>query len=111
MRVLVFLFLAHMAAAFPIASNGVRPTSSLQMGIFGGPAIPKIPKAGDQQQAIDGIKAAIFSPKNPSFPLLECEFPPLQALNKLGEYVCVKKRFVKFLSRVFCHLTISFSKP
>jgi len=55
------------------------------MGIFGGPATPKIPKAGDQQQAIDGIKAAISSPKNPSFPLLECEFPPLQALNKLGD--------------------------
>ena len=31
------------------------------------------------------IKAAINKPKTPSFPLIECEFPPLAALNKLGD--------------------------
>ena len=37
------------------------------------------------KQAIDSIKAAISKPRNPSFPLVECEFPPLDALNKLGD--------------------------
>jgi len=36
-------------------------------------------------QAISAIKAAIRKPRNPSMPLLECEFPALQALNKLGD--------------------------
>lgn len=36
-------------------------------------------------QAINGIKAAVASPRNPSMPLIECEFPALQALNKLGD--------------------------
>eukprot|EP00566_Odontella_aurita_P016075 CAMPEP_0113531976 /NCGR_PEP_ID=MMETSP0015_2-20120614/3793_1 /TAXON_ID=2838 /ORGANISM="Odontella" /LENGTH=275 /DNA_ID=CAMNT_0000430867 /DNA_START=100 /DNA_END=927 /DNA_ORIENTATION=+ /assembly_acc=CAM_ASM_000160 len=36
-------------------------------------------------QAISGVKAAITSPKSPSFPLVECEFPPLERLNKLGD--------------------------
>ena len=36
-------------------------------------------------QAITAVKRAIESPKTPSFPLIECEFPPLQALNKLGD--------------------------
>jgi hypothetical protein len=37
------------------------------------------------KQAISAVKAAIASPKTLSFPLIECEFPPLQALNKLGD--------------------------
>ena len=37
------------------------------------------------KQAIESIKAAINKPKTPSFPLIECEFPPLAALNKLGD--------------------------
>jgi hypothetical protein len=36
-------------------------------------------------QAIKAVKAAISSPRNPSLPVLECEFPPLKALNKLGD--------------------------
>jgi hypothetical protein len=35
--------------------------------------------------AIDSIKKAIERPKTPSFPLIECEFPPLASLNKLGD--------------------------
>lgn len=37
------------------------------------------------KQAIDSIKAAISSPRDPSFRLIETEFPALQALNKLGD--------------------------
>jgi hypothetical protein len=36
-------------------------------------------------QAIAAAKAAIASPRTPSCPLIECEFPPLVALNKLGD--------------------------
>jgi hypothetical protein len=35
--------------------------------------------------AFDAIKAAIAMPKNKDFPLIEVEFPPLEALNKLGD--------------------------
>lgn len=54
-------------------------------GNGGGP--PSIPtsSADRDRQAIDSVKAAINKPKNPSIPLIECEFPPLEALNKLGD--------------------------
>jgi hypothetical protein len=37
------------------------------------------------RQAIDAVKAAVSKPKTPGFCLIECEFPPLAALNKLGD--------------------------
>ena len=37
------------------------------------------------KQAIESIKAAINKPKTKSYPLIECEFPPLTELNKLGD--------------------------
>jgi hypothetical protein len=37
------------------------------------------------QQAIEAVKAAIENPKTPTLPLIECEFPPLEALNKMGD--------------------------
>lgn len=46
--------------------------------------IPTSPSDRDNQ-AIGGIKAAIASPKVPSCPLIEVEFPPLKELNKLGD--------------------------
>lgn len=36
-------------------------------------------------QAIQAIKAAVAKPKTPQLRLIECEFPPLQELNKLGD--------------------------
>lgn len=36
-------------------------------------------------QAISATKAAIASPRTPSCALIECEFPPLGSLNKLGD--------------------------
>mmetsp|Transcript_35502 Transcript_35502/g.77753 ORF Transcript_35502/g.77753 Transcript_35502/m.77753 type:complete len:326 (-) Transcript_35502:105-1082(-) len=46
--------------------------------------VPKSPSARDNQ-AITSVRAAIASPKVPSFPLVEVEFPPLAELNKLGD--------------------------
>ena len=50
----------------------------------GASSVPKSPAARDSQ-AIVSIKAALASPRNPSFPLLEAEFPVLAALNKMGD--------------------------
>lgn len=36
-------------------------------------------------QAISAIKAGIAKPKTRGYPLIECEFPPLKELNKLGD--------------------------
>jgi hypothetical protein len=41
--------------------------------------------ARSDSQAIASVKAAIASPRTPSLPLIECEFPPLTSLNKLGD--------------------------
>jgi len=47
----------------------------------------KIPSSKNDRdnQAINAVKAAIDKPRNPAFPLLECEFPALEAQNKLGD--------------------------
>jgi hypothetical protein len=47
--------------------------------------VPKYTTASSDNQAIEGCKAAIASPKTKGFSLVECEFPPLTALNKLGD--------------------------
>eukprot|EP00980_Cylindrotheca_fusiformis_P007523 scaffold1561_cov129-Cylindrotheca_fusiformis.AAC.15 len=60
---------------------------SLSMGLFGGGSgISTIPSPSNRdKQAIDSIKAAVNKPKTPSFPLVECDFPPLAELNKMGD--------------------------
>lgn len=77
-----------MKIAAPLLLN-IALFASVAGSFFGGsPAkITKIPTSAKDRdnQAIDAVKAAIASPKTPSFPLIECEFPPLQALNKLGD--------------------------
>ncbi|GFH46898.1 hypothetical protein CTEN210_03372 [Chaetoceros tenuissimus] len=50
----------------------------------GSASVPKSSSDRDNQ-AIQAVKAAISNPRNPSNPLLECEFPALEALNKLGD--------------------------
>lgn len=49
--------------------------------------IAKIPSSTNDRdnQAIRAIQAAIQKPRNPTNPLIECEFPALAALNKLGD--------------------------
>ena len=68
-----------------------RPTSRavpapLTM-IFGGGGSTAIPKttAERDRQAIAAVQAAVSKPKTPGYKLIECEFPPLAALNKLGD--------------------------
>lgn len=59
----------------------------LSMALFEfGQAKYGIPKSVNDRdnQAISGIKAAIQKPQY-GITLVECEFPPLQALNKLGD--------------------------
>ena len=47
----------------------------------------QIPKSAAERtnQAISAVKAALSSPRFKTFPLVECEFPALEALNKLGD--------------------------
>uniref|UniRef100_A0A7S2A2Q8 DUF1995 domain-containing protein n=1 Tax=Trieres chinensis TaxID=1514140 RepID=A0A7S2A2Q8_TRICV len=66
---------------------GYCSRSACKLSLFGsGSSAPKIPASTTERdnQAINSVKAAIASPKS-SLPLIECEFPPLQALNKLGD--------------------------
>ena len=64
--------------------------SSTQTYLFGGVGgggaakIPTSPSARDND-AISAIKAAINKPRNSSCKLIECEFPVLQQINKLGD--------------------------
>ena len=46
--------------------------------------IPKSPAQRNSQMA-QAVQSAISSPRVPSFRLLECEFPAIEALNKLGD--------------------------
>lgn len=64
-----------------------EPTTSRAALFNFGDDSPQIPSTVNERdsQAISAIKAAIRKPRNPSMPLLECEFPALQALNKLGD--------------------------
>jgi len=63
----------------------VFETSLAMLGPFARlSSIPNSPSERDND-AIEAIKSAIKNPKTPSFPLIECEFPPLAELNKLGD--------------------------
>lgn len=66
---------------------GIIIPSVLSFSPAGYSSLPKIPSSSKERndQAISGIKAAIKNPRYPSFPLVECEFPVLDALNKLGD--------------------------
>jgi len=73
---------------YKVANGKVESLVKLSLFNVGGvtstPKIPTSPSDRDNQ-AISGVKAAIASPKSSTFPLIECEFPALQALNKLGD--------------------------
>uniref|UniRef100_A0A7S3V4D8 DUF1995 domain-containing protein n=1 Tax=Chaetoceros debilis TaxID=122233 RepID=A0A7S3V4D8_9STRA len=89
--ILLVLLFCNSVVSFAPAIQSI-PTSSSQLGLFnfgqtsaGGNA--KIPTSSTDRdkQAISSVKAAIEKPRNPSFPFVECEFPALEALNKLGD--------------------------
>jgi hypothetical protein len=76
--------------ALPVASfilNQQVTTRTLPLNLFGGVNSATIPASPNERDtvAINSIKAAINKPKTPGFGLIECEFPPLAALNKLGD--------------------------
>lgn len=79
-------------------SNNFRPatcgpTSATQTFLFNlgagasGGKSAKIPSSTNDRDnaAIAAVKAAIQKPRNPSCPLVECEFPALAQINKLGD--------------------------
>eukprot|EP00978_Attheya_sp_CCMP212_P011413 scaffold28117_cov56-Attheya_sp.AAC.15 len=84
---LVVFFSTNSCYSFVTPRTDVTPLRKLsKLRAFGGGAA-KIPSSPDDRdnQAIKAVKAAISSPRNPSLPVVECEFPPLKALNKLGD--------------------------
>ena len=90
---LPLLGLVGIASAFVPTNVVPRPLSMesgtrLRMfnfgGSGGGASVPK--NASDRDnKAIAAIRSTIASPRTPGFPLIEVEFPPLEALNKLGD--------------------------
>ena len=67
--------------------NGCGCSLNMVFGGLAGGGAPKIPTSTNDRsnRAIASIQRALGSPKNPSFPMIECELPPLGALNKLGD--------------------------
>jgi hypothetical protein len=61
------------------------------------------------RQAIAAIQAAILSPS--SYPLIECEFPPLQALNKLGDGSFKSANMVDNANLQFCSKLVNSIVP
>jgi len=72
----------------PSSSSSSTQTYLFNLGGASSPGsaakIPSSPKDRDNA-AIAAVKAAISKPRNTSCPLIECEFPALSALNKLGD--------------------------
>lgn len=86
----VIIISSDTVISFTIRHQGVKlnsmPKTTLSMAMFDfGSSKIKIPVSLNDRdnQAISGIKAAIKNYKN--IPLIECEFPPLGSLNKLGD--------------------------
>ena len=93
------LFGTSVVLSFTLPSNFlIQPTnrlsssatkSSTQTYLFGSSSsgTAKIPSSQSERDngAIASIKSAISNPRIKSCPLIECEFPALSALNKLGD--------------------------
>mmetsp|Transcript_22524 Transcript_22524/g.34038 ORF Transcript_22524/g.34038 Transcript_22524/m.34038 type:complete len:292 (+) Transcript_22524:64-939(+) len=84
---------AHFASSFCV-QGGVttiptkyRLSTTTNLNLFGGGGSAKIPSSASDRDSIafNAIKNAINKPKTQGFGLVECEFPPLAALNKLGD--------------------------
>jgi hypothetical protein len=93
LQIALLASLSHSTSGFISTSSigrrrlHVAPSLSPSSLAFGKSGVAKIPASSKDRdgRAIDAIKASIKKPKNLSVPLLECEFPALQALNKLGD--------------------------
>ncbi|KAL7428704.1 hypothetical protein ACHAXM_001379 [Skeletonema potamos] len=98
---LLALLLLSVLLLEPSTSFSTNPTSFLlqpphqkspsQLFLFNFPSSggggAKVPTstANRDTAAINAIKSALQKPRNPKFSLVECEFPALAALNKLGD--------------------------
>ena len=73
-------------AAAGVRCRRGRRRTPLALNLFPSKA-PKIPSSSKERDAIaiSSVKEALNRPRDPSFPLVEIEFPPLDALNKLGD--------------------------
>lgn len=87
-----FHFVGLKAQAFsPVSLSSeylTRESTTFRAALFNfGKDSSQIPSTINERdgKAISAIKSAIRKPRNPSMPLIECEFPALQALNKLGD--------------------------
>lgn len=88
---LLLLFLTRVAQSFDVASprqNGRSVSVALKMMPWDVlSANTKAPQSlsNRDNQAIQACRSALASPRVPSCRLIECEFPPLGSLNKLGD--------------------------
>lgn len=88
----ILFLIIGLAHSFSNSRSQCTPRSFTQIALFnfGGAAsggAAKIPSSTNDRdnQAINAVKLAIEKPRDSSFPLIECEFPALAALNKLGD--------------------------
>jgi len=87
-RTLLFLIIIPSVSSFTQWSPKTHTSAVSELHLFGGGGgSTKIPSSSNERDsiAITAIKAAISKPKTPNYGLIECEFPPLTALNKLGD--------------------------
>ena len=87
--ILLLLLSRLVAEVDSFAAAGVHrphPDRRFALNLFPSRA-PKIPSSSTERDsvAISSVKEALNRPRDPSFPLVEIEFPPLGALNKLGD--------------------------
>ena len=88
---LLYVVLLEPCTSFSTNPTSLRQQTSSQLFLFnfpsGGGGGVKAPTstANRDTAAINAIKSALQKPRDPKCPLIECEFPALAALNKLGD--------------------------
>ncbi|KAK1743040.1 hypothetical protein QTG54_006637 [Skeletonema marinoi] len=92
---LLLLFVVLLEPCTSFSTNPIRlpkqKQTPSQLFLFnfpsggGGGAKAPTSTANRDSAAINAIKSALQKPRNPKCPLVECEFPALAALNKLGD--------------------------
>ena len=90
---LLFAVVLLLEPCAPFSTNPTslrQQTTSSQLFLFnfpsgGGGVKAPTSTANRDSAAINAIKSALQKPRNPKCPLVECEFPALAALNKLGD--------------------------
>jgi len=93
-------------------------SSTTSLHLFGGGSAAKVPSSSSDRDSIafGAIKNAINEPKTPGFGLIECEFPPVASLNKLGDGSLrsaneVDKANLKFSQSLISSISLPFIGP